>query len=366
MADRLARLEREIADLRRRLTGGGGTGNVGPGVSNNYGVQTTRPIQMGFEAELTGPWNATTGYPWKRKSLALKPTPPGFVDLAIPMTGANAVASDEDTTLTAGAMGWMEPSPDASGWIFVQGRHPVVALCRRDTPAGSQGTVAGECYDAVIVDPISTIAASQQPQLGAVWLTILEGAGDQTGVPQLNQYYLCVLSGIFDPFPGTPESDPRPRLFAMREFARFPAVLTSCYEGPGAGYSWAVTHLDVPSGAFVTPRVPITGAQAFCFDGTQTLGPGTECWIESSPDGPGYVVINWDVLHLCGSPSSSSSSSSGSSSSSSGSSSSPNGNSVEVVTNVECSASGLNVDLKTLTAYIQIGSQKFPVTFVET
>lgn len=130
--------------MRRRLTGGSNLGAVGPGVSTNYGVQTTRAVQVGFEAELTGPWSSTTGYPWKRKALALLPTPPGFVDTTIPMVGMNAVASNQDTTLQAGDYGWMEPSPDASGWIFIWAGRPG-GTTSSSNPTTTVTTIPGTC-----------------------------------------------------------------------------------------------------------------------------------------------------------------------------------------------------------------------------
>ena len=128
----------------------------------------------------------------------------------------------------------------------------------------------------------------------------------------------------------------------------FPATLTTCYQGPGYGYSWEQTHLDTDTGTIDIPTIdPATGGLAFCFDGTTTLGPGTTCWIEPSPDGAGYIITSWDVLHPC-------------SSSSSGSSS---GGGVEIVSNVLCSGSGLEVDFSNLTGWVTIGGQRFPVSF---
>jgi len=118
---RIARLEQEIADLRRRLTGGGGTGNVGQGVQNLYGQQVIRPVQVGFEAELTGPWNPATGYPWKRLRLNTAAAPPAFASPDIQPTGQFAIAANDDQTLGAGQRGWMEPAPDGTGYIFVAG-----------------------------------------------------------------------------------------------------------------------------------------------------------------------------------------------------------------------------------------------------
>lgn len=82
------------------------------------GAGRVKPIQIGFPVELTGVWNATTGYPWKRLMLsgvAVANASP------LQMTGTNAVPIDGNTALTSGTKGWLEPDPGAVGYLFITG-----------------------------------------------------------------------------------------------------------------------------------------------------------------------------------------------------------------------------------------------------
>jgi hypothetical protein len=89
----------------------------GPQVSVFAGAEEVRPFQVGFPAELTGTWNASTGYPWKQLLLS------GVAVAAesIPLTGDLAVTPDNDATLASGTVGWLEPDPQAGGWLFLPG-----------------------------------------------------------------------------------------------------------------------------------------------------------------------------------------------------------------------------------------------------
>jgi hypothetical protein len=80
------------------------------------GAGRVKNVQIGFPVELTGTWDATTGYPWKRLMLS-------GVSVAnaspIQMTGTNAVPIDGNTALTSGTKGWLEPDPGAAGYLFL-------------------------------------------------------------------------------------------------------------------------------------------------------------------------------------------------------------------------------------------------------
>ena len=66
-----------------------------------------------FPVELTGAYNASTGYPWKRLSL----TSPNFVDASPSETGQYAFTLDDDQTLESGAQGVLVETPD--GWALI-------------------------------------------------------------------------------------------------------------------------------------------------------------------------------------------------------------------------------------------------------
>ena len=112
---RIASLEAKIAALERLTRPASG---IGQGSSTLFGALNIRSTQLGFAAELTSTFNATTGYDWKR--LALDTT--GSITLtnpAIQLTGNRAYSIDGSTTLASGTKGWLEPSPESSGYLFV-------------------------------------------------------------------------------------------------------------------------------------------------------------------------------------------------------------------------------------------------------
>jgi hypothetical protein len=99
---KLAAVERRVGDAR------------GLGVNTTFGATHHRTTQLGFAAELTAAWDATDGYAWKRLRLeAVALTDPG-----VQLTGTGAVTPAGDETLEAGTPGWMEPSPDGTGYVF--------------------------------------------------------------------------------------------------------------------------------------------------------------------------------------------------------------------------------------------------------
>jgi hypothetical protein len=109
----LDRLKSQLAELAGKV------GRLsGPGVSTGTaGALHVRSTQLGFAAELTGGWDASTGYPWKRLRLdGVTVGNPG-----VQPAGTGAVAVGGDTGLTGGTRGWLEPSPDGVGYLFTLG-----------------------------------------------------------------------------------------------------------------------------------------------------------------------------------------------------------------------------------------------------
>jgi len=118
---RLAALEAEFAALRRAV------GNArGLGVNTTGGAIHYRTTQLGFAAELTAAWDATDGYAWKR----LRLEGVSLNDPGIQLTGTGAVTPDGNEELVVGDRGWMEPSPDAQGFLFLSGGSAASSTCR--------------------------------------------------------------------------------------------------------------------------------------------------------------------------------------------------------------------------------------------
>jgi hypothetical protein len=104
----LCDLVRRIGQLERQST-------HGAGVSTVFGVTSTRVVQPGFPAELTSSWDSSTGYSAKALTISgLTVTNP---DVQSTFTGV--VTTDNDTSLTSGTRGWLEPDPQAGGWLFI-------------------------------------------------------------------------------------------------------------------------------------------------------------------------------------------------------------------------------------------------------
>lgn len=109
LAGELAALRAAVAALRREQPDG-------TGVSTAFGATSFRTTQTGFAAELTSGYNSTLGYSWKR--LDLDVTVPGFIDPDTQLEGDKAFTIDDDQTLTAGTLGWLDISDTAGGWVF--------------------------------------------------------------------------------------------------------------------------------------------------------------------------------------------------------------------------------------------------------
>lgn len=117
----LAALRAEVDELRRRLPA-----PLHPMTSTVGGVTDVRTLQLGFAAETTGVYNATTGYPWKR--LRLNTLTPGFENPAIQQTGTGAFEVAGGTGLASGTRCWLEPSPEASGYVLYCGSSAAAIL----------------------------------------------------------------------------------------------------------------------------------------------------------------------------------------------------------------------------------------------
>lgn len=125
----------------------------GPQVSTFLGATEVRPFQVGFPAELTSGWSASTGYSWKQLLLS------GVTVAAesIPLTGDTAVTPDNDTGLSPGTKGWLEPDPQAGGWYFFPvsggvssgsgGCGWLSGLTTADCLRVTVAAVAGDCSD---------------------------------------------------------------------------------------------------------------------------------------------------------------------------------------------------------------------------
>lgn len=149
---RVRALERRVADLARR-TPTPGLGN--PTASTAFGAAFGRPYQVGFPAELTGPFDAQTGYPWKR--LVLDYAGAEVAAVTPTETGEGAFTPDNDETLVAGQRGWMELDPGAGGYLFLPAGVVGVGvggslLCEVTvTDTGSGHTVKRKTWDAGLV-----------------------------------------------------------------------------------------------------------------------------------------------------------------------------------------------------------------------
>lgn len=108
---RVAALESQSQALKQQLRGSIG---VSTGQGGALNIRTT---QLGFPAELTSTYDATTGYSWKRKRLE----PPTFVNPGVQLTGNKAFEATSSTSVASGTSVWMEPSPDGVGYVFQSG-----------------------------------------------------------------------------------------------------------------------------------------------------------------------------------------------------------------------------------------------------
>lgn len=87
----------------------------GQGFSGTGGAQSFQAKQMGFTAKITSAYSTQTGYDWER--LVLTPIT-GVTTSSIPETGKFAYAIDGDQTIAVDTRVWLEPDPNAQGWII--------------------------------------------------------------------------------------------------------------------------------------------------------------------------------------------------------------------------------------------------------
>lgn len=112
---RLAALEAKLERLQSVLNPSSG---LGPGVETLAGNLTFKPVQLGFAAELTSSWDATTAYSWKR--LELDDDQTALTDPDVQLEGNYAVEITGNEDLTSGTRVWMEPAPTATGYVFTK------------------------------------------------------------------------------------------------------------------------------------------------------------------------------------------------------------------------------------------------------
>lgn len=105
----------------------------------------------GFWAELTGTYNATTGYPWKR--LQAKSDGTGLEDCDPAITGTHLFEADGDETKVSGDRVWVRPLATVSGtptYVFVVGGPaPNGVLVKITSNATGNGMYNGKSATAV-------------------------------------------------------------------------------------------------------------------------------------------------------------------------------------------------------------------------
>jgi hypothetical protein len=108
--------------------------------------------QVGFAAEITAAYSSSIGYEWKYLSLV-----EGVMEEATsgPGTGAMAFALDGSTSLAVGTVVWLEPSPNAQGYIITQASGDA----DEEGDCAGVGWVAGlDTTDCIKVSVVSGIA----------------------------------------------------------------------------------------------------------------------------------------------------------------------------------------------------------------
>lgn len=116
LASKVAALENAVRSLQQKLSPSVG---LGLHVETQHGVAYSKTPQPGFPARLTSSYSPTTGYTAQRRSLRTTGTP-GLVSPTTPETFTPCFEVRGVTTLAPGTDVWVEPSPDASGYLFRQ------------------------------------------------------------------------------------------------------------------------------------------------------------------------------------------------------------------------------------------------------
>ncbi len=109
----------QLDDLRRRVADLERMRMSGIGISNTNGSSGWVAPQVGFPAIITSTFSQDTGYDWERLILNGGVTPPVVEAYEGPLTGQNAVAIDNDETLTVDTRCWLEPDPNGAGFLLV-------------------------------------------------------------------------------------------------------------------------------------------------------------------------------------------------------------------------------------------------------
>ncbi len=241
----LAALQARLAALERRVMSVAGTG-----VSNRAGPVQVRTTQLGFEAELTSKFDAGSGagYAWKRLKLVSGADPP-FTDPGVQLTGDKAYSFVGDEDLKPGAIGWLEPSPDADGYVFVHGddaaRPPAVGGgCSTDV--WLKYGVGGGCWTFVSGGGIGDSALFPADETGSG-----SGSGGLGGVTAVYNFDELGWVGVS----GGPERG---------------ALLRTCC---GCGVGILRINPDAPTGSRAT--FELRGVHTSCAEGSGSGGSGS-------------------------------------------------------------------------------------------
>lgn len=163
-------------------------------------------------------------------------------------------------------------------------RTPVLVRCTSATAAGGTEVGHDQCYPAVVLD-INSLVANQAEE-AAVWLTILDGGTTASpitvAVPVAGNAYYGLYSGMFDPFPGSGSSDPRPRVFAI---ARASAI-THFTSTLGTSYSVTADNAWQDSGLAVS----LPSAGTYYLFGRLNVAARLDA-VPSSSEAQGYVRL---------------------------------------------------------------------------
>jgi hypothetical protein len=160
---RIAALEQQVASLVRQTTP---TLGLGIGTSTANSALNIRATQLGFPAELTSTYDATDGYSWKQLILDTTGTP-GLENPDIQLTGDKAFEIGGNESLASGTRGWMEPDPNAIGYLFLVSD----ATPPPPAPCGGCGWFAGateyDCWTMTVIGAGGNMASVDDSQTSA-------------------------------------------------------------------------------------------------------------------------------------------------------------------------------------------------------
>ncbi len=303
--DGYSRLEGRLAALERKLNSSAG---LGQGVSTANGAINVRTTQLGFAAELTSDYDATTGYSWKL--LTLQTTdPPGLVDPTIQMTGDKAFEINNDEELESGTRVWMEPDQSSTGYVFQvsssSDEPPPPAPC------GGCGWLAGateyDCFTLSVVGAGGNMASLDLDQtLSFAWVEFEDDAYPDGGYWQSSgDFTICEFTGgvrLWRNAEGEPQLELLDPAYIMSLSCCDAASQTLYFSGGNSGmtvlcceretnegpaynlFTLAVTWSRCPNAGYTTPGWYCV-AQTSCSGGRQC------CYFEADP-GAGILLCS--------------------------------------------------------------------------